>query len=1527
MGPLPFHPLINAWFTETYGKPTAVQEAAWPLIAEGEHVLALAPTGSGKTLTGFLAAISRFCEGVYPEDRLSVLYISPLKALNEDIKRNLTEPLAGIRRYFEQAGECFPAIRAETRSGDTPQAERRRFLIHPPSILALTPESLAILLLNPRGREVLSSVQYVILDEIHTAIGTKRGCFLSCQIDRLAMASGEFQRVGLSATVRPAETAADFAGGLRRTGTGAWEKRKVHIVSPPSEKKISLSVVFPELPSEATTPEPERYGRRYTALVHFILNRIRENRTAEHKGTILVFTDSRRRAERIGFLLNRQAENLEDFDGSPAAYTHHGSLSLEVRRAVEKGLAAGEIPCVVATSSLELGIDIGNVDEVILAGSPGSSATALQRIGRSGHRVGLASRGFLCPFNGLDLIQAAALAGAVEDRELEETGTVENPLDILAQIILALCAENERNEEELYELLRGFYIYRNLSRSAYDGVVRMLAGAYEETRLRELKRRIFRDTVTGTLTAAPGTLPLLYSSGGVIASRGYYSLRLAAGAGGIAGGAEKAPVKIGELDEEFVWERALGDCFDFGGRSWQITAIGPEAVEVIPFSQGAGYAPFWKADSVSRSPVLARRSLEIMDNRNRENGSSQERAVKIPDFSPEALAGLENFLSVQGSVQGKVPLPGPDFIPIEIIDDPAGRGDAYPVILHTFRGGAINYPLAMAMARDLEAEYGVRVESVPDNNAVLLRLPRSILGEPAVIIEESLRHLGKEGIGERRFREQLESSGVFGAAFREAAERSLLMPRSPFGKRIPLWVIRQRSKRLFDAVTPYRDFPATAEAWRTCINEKFDMKGFAVLLDGIGDGTISTGYFKTRLPSPFARNLAWAETNTLMYEYDERPDLKGPPSRNSPSGPSLSDEVIAEALGNAAFRPSLSPDLVKDFGARLRRELSGWAPEDALTLCEWVKERIAIPMDGENGEWERLLEAVPQELRAEWEKDRTLGNRLFLIRREGFAPVMVHRDWAKRWKEDTPVQLAEDCLQSWLRFEGPLPFSRISAVFGLSGSEAETAADVLVEAGELTRDVTVTEGAGTAAGVYSGGGLVCDRENLELLFRLSRKKQRPLVKERPARFLTPFLARRQGILPPHLQQPENIPKPWDKLAGLCAPVKLWETEFFPVRCTGYQGEILDREIREGKLLWYGAGKEKGGFCEPLDLDLALPPAALVFPGNLTADFFDTPRSFWEIKEAMIKALGESLEKGIPVPDSRACAEALWQAVWKGGLSSDSWEPLRRALETGFVLPGSAAETEPALHSRSFGRTLRVPRAIRERWRAGSPVPGNWFSLAGGFDDAGKGLDFPAAGPLEEEELNKDRVRLLLGRWGVLCRPLLERETPLLSWSRLLPAMRRMELAGELVAGRFFSGINSLQFASPRIAEELEEAEGEQGIFWMNGADPASPAGLAAAGLDPHLPARLPSSRLCFRGAELIALSTRSCKDLEIALSPEDPDLPEVLNFITFPKKRTVHPEKKIVIERINGKSAASGAYADILKETGFVNDRGKLVLW
>jgi len=688
----------------------------------------------------------------------------------------------------------------------------------------------------------------------------------------------------------------------------------------------------------------------------------------------------------------------------------------------------------------------------------------------------------------------------------------------------------------------------------------------------------------------------------------------------------------------------------------------------------------------------------------------------------------------------------------------------------------------------------------------------------------------------------------------------------------------------------------------------FDMEGFRSLITEINNGNVTVSFFTVNNPSPFSRDVVRQETNAFMYEYDERSDLAGSKSAT------LSDKVIEEAIGNADLRPILKQEVVDNFTARLRREIAGYAPDDPLSLNEWIKERVAIPVD----EWETLL-AVMQRAAGNFTEETlaetiNAGKFKAITRNKNAIPSFVHREWEETWLTE-PLSL----LGQWLRYEGPVSIERISVVFGAGINETEDAINALAEVDEVIRDVIVS----TKTPGFPQS-LICDRENLEMLLRLSRKKERPEIKERPASLLVPFLALRQGLTGDNGNFSGSALR--KNLHTWTAPAKLWETEILSARNSSYDPEKINREIRDGLLVWYGAGKEKIGFCRPEDLELvcnsqekksgsdtnnsrkkqtAVDTKQTGFAQLLKSHFLDRPRDFWEIKNELNTDIG-------------SCAEALWREAWKGAITSDSLDPVRRGIEYGYI-PKEKDMPQLTENIRPFGRQPRVPSALKNRWKSGAPVHGGWYSLL--IEER------ETPDPIEEDALNRERVRLLLSRWGILCRPLLEHEDDVFSWSKLLPAMRRMELAGELVTGRFFSGINSLQFASPSIAAELEQAEKNNRVYWMNAADPASPAGLEITGLGYELCARSANNRLYYKGADLIAISVKSGKELQIFMKADEPDISELLALLKIPRTRTIIPENKIVVEKINGEAAAQSCYAKCFTAGGFVSDRGKLICW
>lgn len=1423
-----------------------MQAEVWACLDRGEHVLAEAPTGNGKTLAAFLRALSDLASGRLPADRLSVLYISPLKALNEDIRRNLDEPLEGLRALAAERGLGIPPIAAETRSGDTPESARRHFLRHPPSILCTTPESLAILLDSTRARPILAEVRCLILDEIHAIAGTKRGALLACSLGRLALLAGEYRRIALSATLRPAGRIAEWFAGLELRGVPGraptYARRPITLVAPRVEKRVEFRVEWP--PAPATVEEGDS-DSRYAALVPALRERIAANRST------LVFCDARRRAERLAHLLNEgREENI--------AFAHHGSLSPEVRRAVEARLKEGKLPCVVATSSLELGIDVGAIDEVVLAGTPPAIASVIQRAGRSGHGVGLVSKVGLYPFHGLDLLLAGAAVRAAREGRIEELRPPRNPLDILAQVLLALAAEGGRSEDALYDIVLSFAPFEELPRALFDSVLALLAGRWAGSRIRELEPRLAVDRIGGAVVADRGALRLLNFSGGSIPDRGLYALRI-----------QGEGKRLGELDEEFVWERRVGDVFAFGSQAWRIVDISAEAVQVRPLEGRAAFMPFWKGGPNHASPELAAGLLDLVE-RLGTLGPGRRLAFLEEDcgMSVEAAREACRHLEAQEAAQGGLPLPGPTSIILELVE--AGRRDgSAAVIVHTLRGGRVNEALALLLSGALAEEGEPEVQAMADDEGVLLVLPPDGGGEESLSrIEGILRRLGDERRAEALLRSRLEGSGLFAAAFRENAGRSLLLPRGLPGKRVPLWVTRLRAARLFEAVAGGGDFPVTLETWRTVLTELLDLEGLTALLDGLATGSILLGSFRSHRPSPFASGARWAETNEYLYRPD---DLGG---RRS----SISDEAIGEALGSAERRPRLDPDLVADFVRRRKRLVEGWAPQDLLELAEWVRERVALE-PAELGELGRL-----GGLAALLDEDPSLGGRLERLRLPGAAAeLVVHVERREALLADPSASVAE-----WLRLEGPLPAPDFGRLFGLAGEVLEGLLESLVAEGLVLRDVLL-QGSETPH--------VVDRQNCEILLRLGRKAARPRVEARPARDLFRFVAAVQGLGDEAAREGAAV---LEGLAGYPAPVSAWASRILPLRLGPDWAAVVDRLIAEEGWLWFGTGKEGLAFANAWNYELFAPSgprvSALLAPG-------EGPRDFWSLREA----------SGL---SSRDCALALWAEAWEGLLSSDSLSSVMQARTGRYGLDLPVAEVEEGRAEEGGRRRLgprRLPLGLRRRWRSGAPVPGLWSSLA---------LEGEEGDSLDAEELDRERVRLLLKRYGVLLPPLLERELGPLSWKRLFPCIRRLELAGELLYGRYFEGLPGPQFMGTEalgLFRDLDSGE-KKGPLWISALDPASPAAFPFDERPSLSPPRSALVSLCLEEGWVRAYARRSGKDLVLEKGLAEEEGAAIVASWAAGKE-------KIIIETIDGEAAAASPYAPLLIGAGFERDRGRLRRW
>ncbi len=1454
-----FHPIISEWFLETYGIPTDVQERAWPEIASGNHLLITAPTGSGKTLSAFLWAIHKLLSNEWPRGRTRVVYISPLKALNNDVQRNLIKPLDQLKARFQAQGEAFPDIRVVTRSGDTPAEERRRMLRNPPEILITTPESLNILVSSKGSRPMLNGVALVILDEVHAVAGAKRGVHLMSAVDRLVLLSGEFQRIALSATVKPMERIAEFIGGYEMHGDihePVYRKRPVTLIQSDIQKQLSIRVDFP-----ANARENMVDDSWWPAPIQSFKEIIRRNRST------LLFTNSRRMAEKVARLIN---------EGEPEelAYSHHGSLSKELRLVVEQKLKHGELKAIVATNSLELGIDIGDLDQVVLIQTPPSISSAIQRIGRSGHGVGQESRGLLFPIHGRDFINAAVLAPSVMQRDMENIEPVDCPLDVLAQIILAMTGVETWDMDGLFDFLRTNASFHSLTRKQFDLVLEMLAGRYSGTRLRELKPRVSLDRIDNTVRAKSGVLMLVYMAGGTIPDRGYFNLRL-----------RETMAKIGELDEEFVWERHVGETFAFGPQTWRILKITHNDVEAAPVENRPGIIPFWRAEARNRDFHFSEKIGLFLEQANEQLERSEtgfrEHLCHDRYMEPAAATELIGFLKLQRQMT-ETDLPHRYHLLIEHFDDPLNKADSKQVILHTLWGGRINRPFAMALSAAWEKQYDYALETFADDDCIVLLLPH------AFDVHEILDLVGATNV-ERLLRECLEKTGFFGARFRENAGRALLLPRAGFKKRMPLWLNRLRSKKLMDAVLDARDFPILLETWRTCLQDEFDLEHLKQILDELNQGKIRIGECRTSHASVFAGSVIWQQTNTHMYADDS-------PAGGKRSG--LSDDLIREIIGAKMTEPLFSADLVLELTRKLKRTAPGYAPSTPGDLLDWVKERVFI----RKVEWNELLRAMEMDHGiAEADAVKTIDHKLAWFRYPGAADDCVcalellprlcgsfsfsHPQYESPAKDSsTEEREADACnlLGQWLSFYGPVPEKWVLSVLG----GIEEAGQGLLSLMELERIIKGKFTAGTTEDE------ICDRENFEILLRLARRARQPQIPVRPADDLQLFLADFQHLTTPR-DSMESLQDSLEQLFGLCEPAGAWEEFILPARISPYYPSWLDSLMQSSELTWFGGGKEKLGFAFHSDLDLfrtSKTGASKTGKEESVADCFPDKRGRYGFLELSSQCGG----------DSRETTQRLWEAAWKGQVSNDTFAVVRSGILTGFI---------PQEVNDSRSRSSR--RGAFNRWKSSRPLLGNWYLL----EQEADGGD-----PLAQTEIQKDRVRQLLKRYGILFRQLLIRELPQLRWDKLFRILRLMELSGEITSGCFFKGISGPQFISFEALRFLRIPPSDDMVFWINATDPASLCGIKPEGLTRPLPSRIVSTYLVFHGNRLVLVSKGNHKRLEIHEPPDSIHLSRYYQLFKDLVNREFNPVRSVRIEEINDQKAIGSPYGASLKAFGFSSD-------
>ncbi|HKG43468.1 MAG TPA: DEAD/DEAH box helicase [Gaiellaceae bacterium] len=1176
-----FSPETRTWFEQAFEAPTPAQERGWPAIASGRHTLIQAPTGSGKTLAAFLYGIDRL--NPRPDEGLRLLYVSPLKALNYDIERNLRGPLAGLRSK----------LRVGVRTGDTPQKERAAMVRNPPDILITTPESL-FLLLTSQARETLRAVETVIVDEVHAVAGTKRGAHLALSLERLQRLVGEpVQRIGLSATQRPLEEIGRFVSG----------GREIELVDAGRAKQLDLKVVVPL----DDMREPEEQQSIWPSIYPEILELVRT-----HRSTI-VFVNNRRLAERLALRLNELASADGDTgeggaSSHPAAQArpreiaraHHGSLAREQRVEVEELLKRGQIPCLVATSSLELGIDMGAVDLVIQVESPKSVARGLQRVGRAGHELGAVSRGRIFPKFRADLLEAAVVARRMLDGAIEETKIPRNPLDVLAQQIVGICADEEVTVDELHTLVRGAYPFADLSRLQLENVLDMLDGRYPSDEFAELRARVVWDRTANVVKGRQGARRLAVTNAGTIPDRGLFGVHLVDGGG-----------RVGELDEEMVYEARAGQTFLLGASTWRIEEITRDRVLVSPAPGVPGAVPFWKGEGVGRPYELgeaigaASRELVALSEENALARLRDEFTLDEP-----AAQNLLTFLGEQQAATGAVP--SDRTIVVERFRDEIG--DWRLCILTPF-GGRVHAPWALALGARLRESLGLETQAIWSDDGIAIHLPDADAPPPIddVLLEpEQVEELVMQELGD---------TALFGARFRENAGRSLLIPRRRPGERTPLWQQRLKAQSLLQVARRYPAFPIVLETYRECLQDVFDLPALKRLLQGLRSRQIDLVDVETASASPYAASLLFDYVANYMYEDDT------PAAERRAQALSLDRDLLRELLGQEELRELIDPGALEE----VERQLRG----DARTPDE-LHDLLRRRGDLRDGEYD---DELAQPLLAE--------RRAIHVRVAGERRLIAAED-AGRYRDAVGAMPPGGLPEVFLEVDdAPLDslvrrFARSRGPFTTGEANERFGRDVEPTLRELERGDQLVRGELRPGGSEREW---CDPEVLRRLRRASlaalRKEVEPAEQAAFGRFLPSW----HGIDRRATLREALVP-----LQGLPLPVSLWESEVLSRRVPAYRPEQLDALCASGEVVWVGAGLDRVAVYFREDAPALGPPPAADRPEKELHERFRAALGrgalFWH---DLLDDTGLQAEEALP---------ALWDLVWAGEVANDAWTPLR-----------------------------------------------------------------------------------------------------------------------------------------------------------------------------------------------------------------------------------------------------------------------------
>lgn len=1463
-----FSPATRAWFTAAFAAPTAAQAGAWEAVAAGDSALVVAPTGSGKTLAAFLWALDRLASTPPPTDpmqRCRVLYVSPLKALAVDVERNLRAPLTGIRHAATRLALPVPDLRVAVRSGDTTPEERRAFARTPADILITTPESL-FLLLTSQARATLSGVSTVIVDEVHAVAGTKRGAHLALSLERLdAALPAPAQRVGLSATVRPVEEVARWLGGAAGT-------RAVRVVAPPSEKVFDLQVVVPvpdmaDLDVLAAGPPAQAYAEpgqdlsgpaagaaRRPSIWPHVEERV-VDLIAGHRST-LVFANSRRLAERLTARLNevwherqegdedngrrplpepgavRPAEIMASADASVGAApvlarAHHGSVSKEQRALIEGELKAGRLPAVVATSSLELGIDMGAVDLVVQVESPPSVASGLQRVGRAGHQVGATSRGVLFPKYRSDLVQTAVVVERMRGGEIEALHVPANPLDVLAQQVVAMVAMQPWTVDELHEVVRRAAPFATLTRPVLEAVLDMLAGRYPSEEFAELRPRIVWDRLTATLTGRPGAQRLAVTSGGTIPDRGLFGVFLAGGDESRRGGGGR---RVGELDEEMVYESRVGDVFTLGSTSWRIEEISHDQVLVTPAPGQPGRLPFWHGDAPGRPAELGRAVGAFVRQVDRLDDERARERVQAAGLDEWAADNLLAYLREQREATRHVP--DDRTLVVERFRDELGD---WRVVLHSPYGAAVHAPWALAIAARFRERLGVEVQAMHADDGIVLRLPDvDEQGSREVRDVGELLVLDPDEV-ETVVTEQLGGSALFAARFRECAARALLLPRRTPGKRQPLWQQRQRAAQLLSVASRYSSFPIVLETVRECLQDVFDVPGLVGLMRDLQRRSVRVVEVETAQPSPFARTLLFGYVAQFLYEGDT------PLAERRAAALALDPSLLAELLGRgegAALRDLLDPGAV----LRTQEELQRLSPRRRLVGIEGVADllRLLGPLSVEEVGL-RTAEAAGSGRDADEPAGTLVAGRLLADLEAARRVIRIRVGGQERWAavEDAgrlrdalgtplPVGLPEaftepvpdplgDLLARYARTHGPFAAQTGARHYGLGTAVVADALRRLVASGRIVEGELLPVEAGGGEGIE-----YCDAEVLRMIRRRSlavlRAEVEPVARADLARFLPSW----QGV-GAAVRGADGVLRAVEQLAGAIVPASAWETLVLPARVPGYRPAMLDELTAAGEVVWSGHGSLPG-----VDGWVALHPADLA-PLTLQAGAEeDQSPATTPLHQAVLTTLSgggayffRALSDAVASTDDAMLSEVLWDLTWAGLVTNDTLAPLRARLAGG----RASHRGSPAAPRARYGSGLPDGVAdgsslVARGGRRGSDRYGGRYSAArgrsAGSGPAGRARMPTRAGPpvvagrwaLLPARESDPTIRahawmeILLERHGVLTRGAVGAEHVPGGFAAAYRVLSAFEDAGRVRRGYFVEGLGAAQFGTTGAIDRL-----------------------------------------------------------------------------------------------------------------------------